>query len=176
MDYTIIVCTIITGVLTIIAGFGGAIIGAYIQSKSMLTLIEKETFKIAQRKFTAQMMPFFNEINTLPFKEPINVAWSYTVLSKILPVHRAYIDEFRFSIPEKNRYKFNTFADKYCFPTDDYSEDNIKEFLLPDGSTEREKQIRKDIKKNLEKLMNFTIKQCRISLNQKKNICTTAKG
>ncbi len=157
MDKTVIACTIIAGVFSIVAAFGGAVIGAIIQHHFVRDATRQNLFDIARGKFVEQMKPFFNEINTLPFEEPIDVAWSCTKMVQMFPIHRGFIDEFRVSVFEAEKPRFNALANKYCPRTNNYSEENVKKFLSPDGSTEREKQIRKEIRNNLAELREFNI-------------------
>lgn len=150
-----IIITVIVGVVGVLA----TAIFFFIQYTHSKKLPEKEAFIKAADKFRNKMMSFYNEISErIANTEEIGSShWAMLRMEQTRQQHRRYIDEFRFSIPEEHRHRFNLIADKHCPPEELYSNDDINKMFWSDDDPERENQIRKDIKKNLEKLMDFTV-------------------
>lgn len=153
---------IVNGILLIIGTILGVLAGVWLNNQFIIKSADYQFFGIAKAKFRSAMMPFYNEISKMADKNNKielgnNNYWSCFTMPKIIPEHRKVIDEFRFSIPIKQRHGFDVIADAYCPPQETYNEDKIKEMYWSDENMEREMQIRQGIKNNIEKMMDFNI-------------------
>jgi hypothetical protein len=140
----------------------GTLLGVIITQHYIRKSTERQIFAVAADKFRAAMMPFYNEVCEMATgindqRLDDNNIWSFRRMPQIISKHRKIIDEFRFSIPIKYRHSFDVIADSYCPPQTAYTEDQIKTMYWSDESMEREIQIRKDIKNNIENMMKFNI-------------------
>ena len=141
----------------------GTISGILINQRFIRRSTERQILSIAADKFRSVMMPFYHEICEMTGKDVGNIignndTWIMRRMRQIIPEHRKFINEFRFSIPERYRHGFDIIADSHCPPQKTNSEDNIDKIYFSDGNMKVEMMYRNKVKTNLEKMMDFNIK------------------
>jgi hypothetical protein len=120
---------------------------------------ELAMFYTARDKFQKEMMSFYHFLTKHVRELETGTAVTNVILD-ILPrqlaTHRKLIDEFRFSVPEHERGRFDSIANKYCPPYYDYEKYEFKEKYGTSEATE-EAQLRRNVLADLESLLWFSI-------------------
>ena len=151
-------CNIASPIFALIGAALGFIGSTFLNYHFVKKSTELNVFNIAITKFRNEIMSFYNEICEMCFENPpVNYTWTYTTMKRIMPIHRKLLNELTLAIPIKHRHRFNVIADNYCPPDESYIKDKAGSKYWSDDIEEREIAFRKDIKNNLDRILEFTI-------------------